>query len=348
MAEKRTRVTSLAPLNSRQVKWLTSRGEAGGSVAARSKQAWWANYFGIGLSEWTNPYAVFSHPTAWENSTIWQNFKASVQENLDEAKADKEVWAQYLNEGLLPPEARHAGVIYSGGQTKRGGYSQKATAYRWSAPPADPWALPEYFQWWQAENAYRRGYVAAATANTQDQLGSAVRNAVRARGGNMTANVARAVASDYRNQDPALEHFFEAYADELDQGTAKQFAKVSDLVKAALEYQEQAYLQFNPWYMPLLGAQASIFGLKGLGAVSKNVRAGTRVRFVPSEASYMLYSQPPEPGSTGQVTTVPFPGGKKLSYLPGPGGGLVYVKWDAGFVQGVSAFDLEVLSKRSK
>ena len=342
MVEKRTRVKSLAPLNSRQIKWLSEQGadQSGG----RQLDAWWANYFGIPLSEWTNPYAVFSHPTAWENAAAWQLFKATVAERLAEAKQDPQVWAQMVNDGLLPPEARRAGVLYSGG--KRGG--QRATASRWTAPPADPYELPEYFGWWQAENAFRRGYVAKATENDQDRLTDRVRSAVRARGGNMTANVAQSLASDYRGRNPALEHFFEAYAEELQQGTAKQFAKVSDLVKAALAYEEQAYLQFNPWYMPLFGAQASIFGVKGLGAVSKNVRAGTRVRFVPSEASYVLYSQPPELGATGTVTTVAFPGGKKLSYLPGPGGGLVYVKWDAGFTQGVSAFDLEVLSKRSK
>lgn len=75
----------------------------------------------------------------------------------------------------------------------------------------------------------------------------------------------------------------------------------------------------------------------------KAPREGTRVRFEPNPASYALYSNPPKKMMTGTVETVPLPGGRK-TYFPGPGGGLVYVKWDDGHHQGVSPIDLVLVS----
>jgi hypothetical protein len=69
-------------------------------------------------------------------------------------------------------------------------------------------------------------------------------------------------------------------------------------------------------------------------------REGLRVRFVPNPVSFLLYRSPPPRGMTGVVTSVPLPGGRKTC-MPGPGGGLVYVKWADGDFQGVSPIDLE-------
>ncbi len=70
-------------------------------------------------------------------------------------------------------------------------------------------------------------------------------------------------------------------------------------------------------------------------------REGTRVRFQPNPVSFALYgSKTPKPGEEGAVTTVNVGGPKKLSYMPGPGGGLVFVKWDTFGVMGVSPIDI--------
>ena len=74
--------------------------------------------------------------------------------------------------------------------------------------------------------------------------------------------------------------------------------------------------------------------------VTLRIREGSRVEFRPTPASYQLYSSPPRRNARGTVTTVPFPGGQRRTSLPGPGGGLVYVKWDDGSFQGVSPIDL--------
>jgi len=72
-------------------------------------------------------------------------------------------------------------------------------------------------------------------------------------------------------------------------------------------------------------------------------REGQRAIFVPNPASLGLYSNPPPIGATGSVTTVPLGGGRRSTYMKGPGGGLVYVKWDGHGTMGVSSFDLDVL-----
>jgi hypothetical protein len=62
--------------------------------------------------------------------------------------------------------------------------------------------------------------------------------------------------------------------------------------------------------------------------VTRRTPEGTPVRFVPTMASLALYSLAPAVCDVGTVTTVPLPGGRR-TYLPGPGGGLLYVQWAA-------------------
>jgi hypothetical protein len=73
---------------------------------------------------------------------------------------------------------------------------------------------------------------------------------------------------------------------------------------------------------------------------------GQRVRFEPNAVSMMLYPQSyhgkfPARGSLGKVTSVAFPGGKRRTSIPGPGGGLVYIAWDHGVTMGMAPADIE-------
>jgi hypothetical protein len=90
---------------------------------------------------------------------------------------------------------------------------------------------------------------------------------------------------------------------------------------------------------------------RGLGALEGRATlrtpVGTRVRFVPNPASFQMYSRPPENGEEGTVTTVAHVGGHR-SFMMGPGGGLLYVKWDRTGHQGVSPRDIEVIHGRSR
>lgn len=80
------------------------------------------------------------------------------------------------------------------------------------------------------------------------------------------------------------------------------------------------------------------------GTATLRTRVGTRVRFTPGAASLALYSNPPRRGEEGTVTTVAGPRGK-MSSLKGPGGGLLYVKWDDHGTMGVAPQDIEVVPK---
>ncbi len=70
---------------------------------------------------------------------------------------------------------------------------------------------------------------------------------------------------------------------------------------------------------------------------------GLRVVFSPNPASRVLYSyRVPEPGARGTVTAA-WTAGRLRTYLVGPGGPLVYVRWDGGgLVCCVSMRDLKV------
>ena len=70
---------------------------------------------------------------------------------------------------------------------------------------------------------------------------------------------------------------------------------------------------------------------------------GLRVVFSPNPASRALYSyRVPDPGARGTVSAARTAGGLR-TYLVGPGGGFVYVRWDGdGQVCGVAMRDLKL------
>ena len=96
-----------------------------------------------------------------------------------------------------------------------------------------------------------------------------------------------------------------------------------------------------------LEATAKLLASKGLkvAAVKLHIPAGTRVVVDANPVSRMLYSGGLSAnGTEGTVTPVSF-GGMKRTFMPGPGGGMVYVKFDDGSFMGVSTLDLNKASK---
>lgn len=83
-------------------------------------------------------------------------------------------------------------------------------------------------------------------------------------------------------------------------------------------------------------------------------RTGMRVEYVqsPWEVAYRStmrghdLARHPRAGERGTVTTMYIPGAGSRSYLPGPGGGLVYVDWDRTGVMGVPPSALMRIAKR--
>lgn len=83
---------------------------------------------------------------------------------------------------------------------------------------------------------------------------------------------------------------------------------------------------------------------RSFGAISIKTRCpreGTRVVFNANPASRQLYSyKVPKNGEGGSVVSIPL-GGRRATCMRGPGGGLIYVKWDSGFTVGVSSIDVD-------
>lgn len=87
--------------------------------------------------------------------------------------------------------------------------------------------------------------------------------------------------------------------------------------------------------------------MKTENPVRRSWPAGQRVVFKPNAASMMMYRAAPAPGALGNVIPVSI-GSRKVTYLPGPGGGLVYVAWDKIGVMGVSPIDLQTVKAKAK
>lgn len=256
----REKAGNLRPLKSRQIEWLTKQGYDAGHAFARQHHAWWMSYFNLPAAAWTDPYVVTDARAM--PGTAWAKFRHKVTEDLERSRTDKEYWASLIASGDLPPENRQ-NYVHIKHSSKRGG-SQHATMSRYAGQHGDPYALPEYFDWWQAEYAFRRGYKEAIDVaggySIEQNLREVLKDQIQRGGGQaITANKMQGVAQVYRN-DPALQHFFTEYANELHNGTAKQFAKLSDLIAVAVRYRDRAYEVFSPEVLPARGG-GSFFGL---------------------------------------------------------------------------------------
>lgn len=240
MAIQRRKVPNLSPLKPKVQAWLTQWGEEfGGGGAVRRGEAWWTRYFALPIEEWTNPYATL------ENPVPWNTFVADLAEGLAAARTDKQLWAELVQQGKTPVDPVRN----------------------------DPYAMPEYFGWWQAENAFRRGFIAAADGDTQSGLRDTLKTEITRRGNKVTAQAMAAVASSFEG-DPAISHFFEQYGGELENGTATQFSKLTDLLDTAWAYREKAYQQFSPHYYPERAQHG------GAGFLGVRGRRGSRRRRV--------------------------------------------------------------------
>ena len=99
-------------------------------------------------------------------------------------------------------------------------------------------------------------------------------------------------------------------------------------------------LSFKP--KPLSQAKSQERRAAQEAQVSLTGSAGTRVTIHANPVSRAFYKGGlPANGTSGTVTPIAFPGGKRTS-LPGPGGGLIYVQFDDedGTFMGVSSIDL--------
>ncbi len=226
MPPKRTPITSLSPLTQKQIDYLTEQGRSAGGLRGGGYRAWWMVYFQ------TEDENAFNDPGAdVSNPHRFRVFADSLRNDLQAARTNKKLWNELISEGRLPPDPTRG----------------------------RPYELPEYFSWWQAENAFRRGYMEATEAEARDEIVALLKR--EARGGAVTPEGFRAVA-DVFEKDVVVATFFNELADGLEDGTAKNYSSVKDLLQDLRAIRGPAYQQFDPRFRHLRWAPGA--GLVGL------------------------------------------------------------------------------------
>jgi hypothetical protein len=232
MQSQRQRVLSLSPLTQKQADYLYRLGDDAGNTVYRRSTPWWVVYFNTVESEINNPY----FDTATSRAYFVQARQRLVVD-LDDARTDRQKWKQMTQLGTFPPDP----------------------------PKNDPYGLPAYFGWWQAENAFRRGFKDAWDRQLREQLNEAFGDAVRRSGGMLSADDARSLGD---SGGEALAQFFTALGDAIEaavaSGSAPPFGgsrkKTLDALQRALD---DSSPQFSPFFYPVRSVGGG--GFMGIG-----------------------------------------------------------------------------------
>lgn len=216
---KRVPVKSLHPLTQKQQNWLWNQGSKQSGV---SSVPWWVTYFDASAKEYENAYAVVK-------SVAFNRFVSALKTDMRSARTDRALWRKMTENEEFPPDL----------------------------PRNDPYALPEYLSWWQAENAFRRGYMDASEDSFYEHLRDRIREAARAHRGVVTSEAWGEVAEEFA-VDPIAHAFLLRFVD--DPPESLHTKKLAEDLRAR---RDLAYQQFSPYYEPLRSVTGS--GFFGLG-----------------------------------------------------------------------------------
>lgn len=236
----RNKVTTLRPLTQQMYDYFHRVGGETALSTFQTHTVWWRSYFGqIGLSGkptgdpisldlWDDPGADISDKKAYFG------FVYSLQEELKRAKTSRAVGQQLVARGWWPPVIQQR----------------------------DPFTVPDYFYWWQAENAFRRGFMALYEQSFLDKLKYEINDKFVANSSvkRLTAAGMKQLADDYE-RDPFLANYFFEVGEELERKNYSRFTNVAagSRGKPSLKaiYQDmtaerhRAYQQFSPYFQPL-------------------------------------------------------------------------------------------------
>jgi hypothetical protein len=232
MQSQRQRVTSLSPLTKKQADYLYTLGENDGETVYRRSTPWWVVYFNTTESEINNPYFDVATSKAY-----FVQFRQRLVAELQAASTNRTSWKTMMQAGRFPPDP----------------------------PKRDPYGLPEYFGWWQAENAFRRGFKDAWDRQLREQLNEAFGDAVRRGGGMLSAEDARDLGD---SGGEAIDQFFTALGDGIEasvaSGSPPPFGgsrkKTLDALQHALDASAP---QFSPFFYPVRSVGGA--GFTGVG-----------------------------------------------------------------------------------
>lgn len=234
---RREKILNLRPLTDEQVKYLSALGERAGAddFASEPTAAWWSFYFDIDPREvdWSSPYASFK-PVAFVK------LFTRLQEAMRAAREDHDQIFEMMRAGVWPPG--QPTVVKKG---------------------VDPFRLPEWLDYWQAENAFRRGYQDAWDSHALSTLESELRRTIQRGGGKFTESKMREIARNW-SADPAVAQFFTDFADAYAAGTTDGLPRsISTIMAAVRDYRDKVYVQFSPYYFPERAHGSGFLGLRG-------------------------------------------------------------------------------------
>lgn len=220
----RNKVHSLQPLNQRQVDYFMAEGLKTARDFYTYNRAWWLQYFATPTSKTTSPPV-----DAWEdpgydisNKFRYFQFVYALREELTRARTSRQTSQNLLQRGAFPP------VPAKG----------------------DPYAIPDYFGWWQAENAFRRGYMEAYEDAFVQNFKTDLKNRFRSDGNILTRSTMERFSETY-DEDPIISAYFKEMIASLDKGQPWPLNSLKATYNDILQRREKAYQQFSPYFQPL-------------------------------------------------------------------------------------------------
>ena len=214
----RAPVKSLHPLTDKQQEWLWNQGS---KQSSPDRAPWWVNYFSVDKDAYSNPYAVVK-PVFFN---VWSR---ELQRQMNKARGDRALWREMAENNEFPPDLDRS----------------------------NPYKLPEYFSWWQAENAFRRGYSEAADDSFYSLIKDDIREAAQRHRGVVTSTAWAEIAEAFEGRDSVAFDFFMRLQDDPPESLSLK-KLTGDLAKQ----RDLAYQQFSPHYQPLRSVTgAGFFG----------------------------------------------------------------------------------------
>lgn len=229
----RNKIHSLSPLTSKQLAYLAMLGERAANNFYNDNEAWWLEYFSPVGGTGKLPFDAWEDPGYdISNKRRYFNVVDELASLLQGAKTNRRYWQDLMQAGGFPPN-----------------------------PPKDPYTLPAYFTWWQAENAFRRGFVSSYEARYFDEFKEQLKNRFRSDGNILTRTTMDALSSKY-NKDPFIALYFLEMIQNVDSGKPSPFSSLKAMYNDLLQRREKAYEQFSPYFQPLRWAPGA--GLVGI------------------------------------------------------------------------------------
>lgn len=226
-------IQSLRPLTARQIAYLDHIGALQSNAVFIHDRVWWYRYFAQAngakpdVVNWDDPGFDVSNKHAYTQAV------QQIQTLMLGAKTNRGVQQKMVQDGLYPPELGR-----------------------------DPYAIPAYFGWWQAENAFRRGFMSAYEDRFLHTFKESLKNVYHGDGNILTESGMEGLADEYHG-DPFIRLYLSEMASDIAQpGKGLPFSSLKAIYLDLLAKREQAYQQFSPYFQALRWAPGG--GLVGI------------------------------------------------------------------------------------